>query len=413
MHCCGRHPDAPESEPDLPETPARPSPGGRALLPILHGTSGLFIGVGLARFSFTPVIPLLIRDGWYPAKEAQLLGAWGLVGYLIGGLAAQRLARLLPPTTLSAMMAGVVALSFLICAFPVDYPVAAFWRLVAGFAGAVLMITGTAEAAARLAEMGAGRSAGILFTGVGAGAVVAAVLMPVFAEAPVRQIGAALTLIATASLALHVWAGWHLPPRPLPHSRLAAPRTGSGVERAILWVILAYALDGVGVTPHAVYLVDFATREVGLSAGWAALAWAAFGLGAIFGPLVLMRRSHRLLFPVFLIKALAVATVTVTAWPPAWVLSGFAVGFCTPGIAVLIARFIQYAAGPQSFIRYWAWATTAFALMQMAGGFMAAGLNQAMSGYTAVFLLAAAALLAGSTALRTGERVLDRHIANR
>lgn len=396
-----------ESELDLVPPRARLPLRGGALLPILHGTSGIFIGIGLARFSFTPVIPLLIRDGWYTVGEAQLLGAWGLAGYLIGGLAAQRLARLMPPALLSALMAGAVALSFLIGAIPVSYLVAALWRFVAGFAGAVLMIAGTAEAAARLAEIGAGRRSGILFAGVGGGAVVSALLIPVFEAAPVSQISLALLAIATASLALHVWAGWNLPPRLVPRNRRAVPRVGGGTERALVCIIVAYAMDAAGATPHVVYLVDYATREVGMSAASASFAWAAFGIGATVGPLILMRLSHRILIPVLLLKSLAVVTVTLTTWPPAWAASAFIVGFCTPGIAVLVSSFVQHAAGPASFIRYWALATTAFAFLQMVAGFLATMLSQATDSYRPVFLLATGALLVGACAAGLGKRFLN------
>ena len=60
--------------------------GSGPLLPIIHGTTSLFLGIGLARFSYSPLIPLLVRDQWYSASEAQMLGGWGLAGYLLGSI---------------------------------------------------------------------------------------------------------------------------------------------------------------------------------------------------------------------------------------------------------------------------------------------------------------------------------------
>lgn len=388
----------------MTEMPARLSE--RPLLAVVHGTSGLFLGIGLARFSFTPLIPLLIRDNWYTVTEAQLLGAWGLAGYLLGGLAAQHMARLLAPSLLSGLMATCIALSFLVCSFPVSYPVASFWRLAANFAGAVLMVAGTAEASARLNDMGAGSKAGLLFTGVGAGAVVSALLMPVFEASPVGQASRALTLISALTLVIHLWAGMLLPARPRRHLPSAAPRPGHA-RKATLLVIFAYGMDAVGGTPHAVYLVDYATREIGLSAGWGSLAWASFGFGAMAGPLVLSRLHPRMAFVAFLVKAASVALVSQTVWPPAFVLSAFTVGFCTPGIAVLVAKFIQGAAEPLGFIRSWAWATIMFALMQAVSAFTASWISDALQSYKPVFLISSMALVIGAIAYLTAARSLE------
>ncbi len=385
-------------------TPARLSES--PLLAVVHGASGLFIGIGLARFSFTPLIPLLIRDNWYTVTEAQLLGAWGLAGYLLGGLAAQRLARLLAPSLLSGLMATCIVLSFLICSFPVSYPVASFWRLAANFAGAVLMIAGTAEASARLNDMGAGSKAGILFTGVGAGAVVSALLMPVFGASPVGQASLALTMISALTLVVHLWAGMLLPARPRRHLPGATPHPGHA-RKPILLVIFAYGMDAVGGTPHAVYLVDYATREIGLSAGWGSLAWASFGFGAMAGPLVLGRHHPRMAFVAFLAKAACVALVSLTSWPPAFVISAFTVGFCTPGIAVLVAKFIQGAAEPLGFIRSWAWATIIFALMQAASAFIASWISVVLQSYRLVFLVSSIALVTGAVAYLAAARTLE------
>ncbi len=102
------------------------------LLPIIHGMTALFLGIGLARFSFSPVIPLLVRDEWYSANQAQMLGAWGLAGYLLGCFIAQRLARLVPINLLTGLLATSIVISFWVCSYPVAYPVAALLRLISG-----------------------------------------------------------------------------------------------------------------------------------------------------------------------------------------------------------------------------------------------------------------------------------------
>lgn len=382
------------------------------LLPIVHGATGLFLGIGLARFSFSPVIPLLVRDEWYSASQAQMLGAWGLAGYLLGCFTAQRLARLFTPNLLAGILAVLVVLSFWICSYPVSYPVAALWRLIAGAAGAVLMITCVAEASGRLGAIGHGNKAGILFTGVGAGAVVAATLMPSLSNEPVENVSSVLTLIAAAGFALQLVSGFLMPKQGVGTKHVPVARSSSGREKAIFWVMLAYGLDALGGTPIVVYFVDYASREVGVSALWSGIAWGAFGLGAIIGPLIMMRCASRWLIISFLLKAGALSVLGLTSWPPAYVLICFVAGFYTPGVAVQVANFMYEAVSePPGFLRYWAWATTSFALMQAASGFAASQLNQIFSSYRPVYWMCAAVLFAGVFCCWQGRRALAEAIA--
>ena len=53
----------------------------------------MFVGIGLARFAYTPLLPAIISAGWFPPDQAAYLGAANLAGYLAGALMGHRLAR--------------------------------------------------------------------------------------------------------------------------------------------------------------------------------------------------------------------------------------------------------------------------------------------------------------------------------
>ena len=57
---------------------------------IFAGLSASLVSIGLARFAFTPLIPELIRERWFPPSVVIYLGAANLAGYLVGALAARR-----------------------------------------------------------------------------------------------------------------------------------------------------------------------------------------------------------------------------------------------------------------------------------------------------------------------------------
>ena len=57
----------------------------------IAGSATLLVGMGIGRFSYTPLIPALVESGALSASEAGYVGAFNLAGYLIGALVALRI----------------------------------------------------------------------------------------------------------------------------------------------------------------------------------------------------------------------------------------------------------------------------------------------------------------------------------
>src|SRR5437762_5540900 len=97
----------------------------RPAVPPLRATlaalSANLVGIGLARFGYTPLIPALITAGWFRPSAAVYLGAANLAGYLAGALGARWIAaRAGAATALRAAMA-LTAASLFACAFPLGF----------------------------------------------------------------------------------------------------------------------------------------------------------------------------------------------------------------------------------------------------------------------------------------------------
>jgi len=88
---------------------------------IAAGFSASLVGIGLARFAYTPLLPAIIDAGWFDASKAAYLGAANLAGYLLGALTGRVMAqRSSTAFTLRAMML-LASVAFFACAFPVSY----------------------------------------------------------------------------------------------------------------------------------------------------------------------------------------------------------------------------------------------------------------------------------------------------
>jgi hypothetical protein len=65
--------------------------GGPVWLSATAGLCASLVGLGLARFAYTPLIPALVAAKWFTPSEAVYLGAANLAGYLAGALIARDL----------------------------------------------------------------------------------------------------------------------------------------------------------------------------------------------------------------------------------------------------------------------------------------------------------------------------------
>src|ERR1700709_2115367 len=91
--------------------------------------TAVLVGIGLARFAYSPLLPVLIAQGWFKPGAAAYLGAANLLGYLAGAGAARHLARRLGtrPVLRGAML--LAAMSLAACSVPLPFGWVFGWRL--------------------------------------------------------------------------------------------------------------------------------------------------------------------------------------------------------------------------------------------------------------------------------------------
>ena len=112
--------------------------------PVWRGVLSAFcaslIGIGLARFAYSPLLPAIVGAHWFEPATAAYLGAANLAGYLAGALLGRPIsARMRVVTVLRASMA-LATLAFLACAFPLNFAWFFAWRFASGLAGGALMV---------------------------------------------------------------------------------------------------------------------------------------------------------------------------------------------------------------------------------------------------------------------------------
>jgi predicted MFS family arabinose efflux permease len=369
--------------------------------PVWRGVLSAFcaslIGIGLARFAYSPLLPAIVGAHWFAPATAAYLGAANLAGYLAGALLGRPIsARMRVVTVLRASMA-LATLSFFACAFPLNFAWFFAWRFASGLAGGALMVLAAPTVLPSISASRRGLAGGAIFMGVGAGVVASGTLVPLLLQIGVR---AAWFGVGALSLLLTVigWSGWpsvtpiNAPARQLPPPRLPALRS--------LYVI--YALNGVGWLPHMIFLVDFVARGMGKGVQVGSEFWIIFGLAATVGPLAAGRLADRIGFGRMLRLALLLESgaVAIPAFGLGWIwliLSSVIVGcFLTGTIPLVLGRISELLSQHvEQQKAAWGFATVGYALVQAAGAYGLSFIFSRNGGdYRPLFLIGSAALIA-------------------
>jgi predicted MFS family arabinose efflux permease len=362
----------------------------------LSGVCANLVGIGLARFAYTPLIPALIIAGWFSPTQAAYLGAANLAGYLVGALLARPLASRMTPTSLLRAAMLLTAASFPASAYPLSFAWFFAWRFAAGFGGGALMVVAAPVILRHVPVRQRGMVSGVMFAGVGLGIAASGTLV-----ALLLRYGLAVTWNVLGFLALLLtavaWNGWPQASErdvavPLPeHSRA---RSGAALRA----LHIGYGLSAVGLVPPMVFLVDFIARanHLGVEAG--ARYWTLFGFAAIAGPVLLGSVADRIGFrptlrALFILDAGALVLLALTSHPAALVASVVILGASVPGVVPLaVGRVHELVHVEPQRRRAWTACTVAFAIGQAAAAYGFSYLFAKTGGaYVMLFIIGAGA----------------------
>jgi predicted MFS family arabinose efflux permease len=347
---------------------------GRA---IFAGLCASLVGIGLARFGYTPLIPPLIEAHWFAAQDVVYLGAANLVGYLVGALAGRPLAARLTARATLRLMMMLASLAFFACAFPLSVSWFFVWRLLSGISGGIIMVLVASTVLPHVPVERRGMASGAIFLGVGVGIAASGTVVPMLLGVGLRETWLGLGALALG-LSIASWFCWPHAPHGSAASAQAeqppAPIPGARFDLNVLYV--QYALMAIGLVPLMVFLVDYVARGLGWGTHTAALFWIAYGIGAIAGPMVYGAMTDRIgptrtAQLALIMQAGVIALMMFSTNHVVLIAATVVVGSFPPGIVpIVLGRVHQILPGDahaQSAV--WSRATTVFALFQALAGY--------------------------------------------
>nr|WP_315261567.1 YbfB/YjiJ family MFS transporter [uncultured Duganella sp.] len=342
---------------------------------IFAGLCASLVGIGLARFAYTPLIPPMIEAHWFAAKDVIYLGAANLVGYLVGALVGRPAARRYGARpTLRAMML-LTSAAFFACAYPLSVSWFFGWRLMSGISGGIIMVLAATTVLPHVPVHRKGMASGAIFLGIGVGIAASGTLVPLLLDMGMRATWLGLGVL---SLLLSVVSWWCWPQAAHTHVPVGEPTASvrASVRAELNLLYMQYALMAVGLVPMMVFLVDYVARGLGWGTHTAALFWIVYGMGAIVGPMVYGALSDRVgpaltSHLTIWLQLGAIALMMFSTSHPLLLAATLVIGSFPPGIVPItlgrVQRILAGDAHAQNMV--WSKATTVFALFQALAGY--------------------------------------------
>ncbi|SOB78247.1 Predicted arabinose efflux permease, MFS family [Marinobacter sp. LV10R510-11A] len=236
------------------------------------------VTVGIARFSYTPMIPEMVEALGLSQSVIGMLATVNYAGYLTGALLITRISDIGLKVKLYQLGLVVAVVSTVLMGYTTSlwlwYPL----RFISGLSTSAGMLLGAGLLMSWLIKNNHKSELGVFFSGIGLGIVLTAVLAELIRGSFTWDQQWVIYGLVALALLIPVW-------RWMPDYRACAlPQTGgagAGDDRSRFIVILqlAYFCAGVGYVVTATFLVAIAESMPELSGrGW--LIWLIAGLAA-------------------------------------------------------------------------------------------------------------------------------------
>jgi len=378
----------------------RPSSAGTTTTPphspwahVARAAAALAAGMGVGRFVYTPILPLMHAQAGLSADAGAHLATANYVGYLIGALAG-----ILAPALVrspAVLRGSLVVLTLTLAGMPATHSTAAWLvlRLLAGIASALIFVIAASSLLSHLREHPA-HLPGWAFGGVGAGIALSGLLVLVLRNVADWQAAWWASAVLAAVLAA---LSWNLRPEvaPAPGATVAQTEPRRPTHRWFGALFVSYTLEGIGYIVAGTFLVAAIGQN---SPGWAGSgAWVLVGLAAVPSSALWARLGRRWSRPDLLLAALAIQAVGI-ALPAlfgsvaAALVSAVLFGATFIGVSTLALATGAHLQYPRSV----ALLTTGYSVGQIAGPLAVAPLLH--HGYRQALLLAAVVVLAAALA---------------
>lgn len=383
---------------------------------VIGGVFALVIAMGIGRFAYTPILPLMQKDALFSHAAAGYLASSNYAGYLVGAM----VAGMTPRHRRTLLFRISLLLSILTTAsmgIAESYLLWLAWRFLSGVASAYVFVLSSSIVLDQLAAKGKTNWSGLFYGGVGLGIFYTGIIVPVF-DLSYGWKGAWMGLAATSVvLACMVWA-WlrdEAPTRAVAFQQVSSSLQTSS-RQWFYWLVAAYGCEGIGYIVTGTFIVSMAQSIPGIY-GAASWVWMLVGLAAIPSCMIWSTLGKkRGLIPslIFAMLLQAVGIIVPVMWmsPLGFAMGALMFGGTFMGITTL-ATTVARQLNPDNSSKAIGFLTAVYALGQMIGPTAAGLLTTYTKHYHEALIGAAGFVGLGACLLWIGVRLEKKTVSER
>lgn len=261
---------------------------------LIGGLISQILCLGLARFAYTPLLPVMQEQTALSDAGGGWLAAINYMGYMTGALIAASVSDLVLKDRLYRIGIVLAVVSSLLMPLTTNFVFWSVLRVLAGLSSAASLLLASGLIMNWLLRHQHRPEMGVHFAGIGAGIAVAAIFVDLMVRFELRWDHQWYGL-AIGSLLL-AFPSWAWIPKPERHNAATAGEhmQDKPPSQRFLWIMMvAYFFAGVGYVVTATFLVAIVERQPAI-AGYGNWMFAVLGLAAIPATIIWDRVTRKI-----------------------------------------------------------------------------------------------------------------------
>lgn len=376
---------------------------------LLAGIIKLFIGVGVARFAYTSLLPYMLEDNTLTLTFSGILASINYVGYLSGALFAIFIKDF--NTKVRYFRLGLIfcVLTTFILGFTTNETIWLISRIIAGFASAMLLVVGAAIVMVKLNFEDKTKAMGIYFSGIG----IALVSSDLISRYVLNYFSWDISwlVLAICAFVLSFYPYYILSfDKKIKTKNEKHHFDKSIFSPFVIILIFAYFTEGIGFVIQGTFLPTIINSLEGLEQ-YSGLSWLLVGLAGIPSSIIWMRLAYKfgsinIIIVAMSLQILGILIPTFTTNVYLILSCGMIYGVTFIGLVALFMNFGGKLAGKNPVVLMGS-LTTAYGIGQVFAPLYAVALTQKFGTYdytlylTAIFVFIGVLVLIYSKNLKT------------
>ena len=281
---------------------------------LFAGVLSIIIGMGVARFAFTSLLPSMLDD-FLTVEYAGLLASFNFAGYMSGAIFSIFIKDINTKVKLFRLGIILSILTTLILATTTNETVWFISRIIAGFGSAMVLIVGSAIVMLKLNYEDKTKAMGIHFSGIGFGIAISELISQYsLINGTWEDTWMILSIFAffISFYSIYILSFDKELRKDAPKHKLSK----SMFTPYVILLICAYFTAGVGFVVQATFFPDIINSLQGLD-GFGNIGWLVVGLAGIPSAIIWMRLAQKygsvnMIIIAFILQIIGILIPTMT-----------------------------------------------------------------------------------------------------